>query len=164
MEEARVAALQAMPIFGGLRADVLEALLAASATVRVAPGDYFFRERDRAVSMFVLERGAVELLKAWQGVEHVIGSLAAGDCFGEMALIDLFPRSASVRATEPCTAIELSTESFFRLFETDLEQFALVQTNIARELSRRLRAADEQLFRTRFGAPEFAPQLALLMV
>ena len=52
---------------------------------------------------------------------------------------------------QPCSAIELTTAALFELYSTHLEQFALIQINIARELSRRLRAADEQLFRSRFG-------------
>jgi len=71
-----------------------------------------------------------------------------------MALLDLFPRSASVLALAPCTAIELSTATLYKLYETHLEQFALIQMNIARELSRRLRAADERLFRTQIGADD----------
>ena len=44
--------------------------------------------------------------------------------------MDLFPRSASILAIEPCTAIELSTASFYKIYEKDLEQFALIQMNI----------------------------------
>ena len=74
-----------------------------------------------------------------------------GDCFGEMALMDLFPRSASIRALADCTAIELTPDDLMRLYEHDLEQFTLVQMNIGREVCRRLRATDELLFRARMG-------------
>lgn len=158
MHASRVAALQAMPIFGAIRADVVAGFVEAARTVSVAQGEYYFREGDKAESMYVLEAGEVALLKHWAGKSHVLGHLGAGDCFGEMALLDLFPRSASVLATAPCTAIELSTGSLYQLYETDLEQFALMQMNIARELSRRLRAADEQLFRAHVGAAD--PQAA----
>jgi hypothetical protein len=43
------------------------------------------------------------------------------------------------------------------LFEHDAEQFALIQMNIGREMSRRLRDADEQLFRATMGAEQSAP-------
>jgi CRP-like cAMP-binding protein len=163
MQASRVEALQAMPIFGAVRADVLAGLLESSATVAVAQGEYYFREGDRAESMYVLEEGEVALLKHWSGEPHVLGRLRAGDCFGEMALLDLFPRSASVLAMAPCTAIELSNRSLYELFETDVGQFALIQMNIARELSRRLRVADEQLFRAHIGAdgPDAAKAFAV---
>ena len=75
------------------------------------------------------------------------------DCFGEMALIDLFPRSASVMALSDCTAIALSPDAVHQLSERNLEQFALIQMNLGRELSRRLRVADDRLFSFRMGEP-----------
>jgi CRP-like cAMP-binding protein len=62
-----------------------------------------------------------------------------------MTLIDLNPRSASVLALEPCLALELSNQTLFLLYETHLEQFALIQMNLLREVSRRLRYLDERL-------------------
>lgn len=70
-----------------------------------------------------------------------------------MALLDLFPRSASVLATSDCTAIALSSDGIYHLYEKDLEQFALIQMNIAREISRRLRLINERMFELRMGEP-----------
>lgn len=151
MKASRIAALQATPLFGGIRTEVLEALVRGARTVRAARGDYFFREGDTAESMFVLEGGEVALLRHGEGEAYILSRLGAGDCFGEMALFDLQPRSASVMATQPCTALELSTANLMRLFEKDRGQFALFHTNVSRELSRRLRAANELLFRAYLG-------------
>jgi CRP-like cAMP-binding protein len=164
VQEARIAALQGMPIFGGLRADVLASLLEVSTTVDVPKDAFFFREGDKAEAVFVLEQGEVAILKHWAGQQFLLGRLRQGDCFGEMALLDLFPRSASVRAVEACTAIALSTASFLKLYETDVEQFAIVQMNIARELSRRLREADERLFRAHVGELRPEPEYSLLLI
>ena len=95
MEETRIAALQRMPIFGAIRADILASLLATSRVVCVPRDGYFFRERDRAESMFVLEQGQVAIVRHWEGTPYFLGYLHEGDCFGEMAVLDLFPRSAS---------------------------------------------------------------------
>lgn len=154
-----------MPVFGGIREDVLRFLLARCATVSVAEHEYFFRENDQADGMFVLESGRVAVVKAWDGQQHLLGHLAQGDCFGEMALMDLFPRSASVLAVAPCEALHLTTEHFYQLYKQDLEQFAMIQMNLGREVSRRLRAADERLFRVGSGDPysaEAERQLPLL--
>jgi CRP-like cAMP-binding protein len=151
MEPARVAALQRMPIFGGIRADLLEFLVTQGTTVSVAADGYFFREHDQAQSVFVLETGRVVVLKLWKGQEHVLAELSEGDCFGEMALMDLFPRSASVRALEACSALELAASAFYALYQKDVEQFALIQMNLGREVSRRLRLADERLFQLKMG-------------
>ena len=141
------AALQAMPIFGGIREDVLRFLLERCTRVSLPQNEYFFREDDPADGLFVLQEGRVAVLKASEGHQHLLGHLKAGDCFGEMALMDLFPRSASVLAVEPCTALRLTTEGFYQLYKKDLEQFALIQMNLGREVSRRLREADERWFR-----------------
>jgi CRP-like cAMP-binding protein len=154
MEEARIELLQRMPIFGGIRADVLRFLLGLCPVDSVPTNDFFFRENDAADSMFVLEAGKVAVLKGWQGREYLLRSLGEGDCFGEMALMDLFPRSAAVRAVEDCTAIRLSAASLYKVYEQDLEQFALIQMNMGREVSRRLRESDNRLFRARMGTPD----------
>jgi CRP-like cAMP-binding protein len=147
----RIALLQAMPVFGALGDAALECLLEAAPSVTRQGGEYFFREGDGAQCMYVLERGTVVVLKRWDDREWPLHELGEGDCFGEMALMDLFPRSASVRAVEDCRAIEIGAGALQRLAERDIEQFALLQMNLGRELSRRLRAADEQLFRARMG-------------
>ena len=160
MQPVRLELLQRMPIFGAIRDDALLFLLAQAREVSVAAGAYFFRESDPAQSMFVLESGSVAVFKSWQGRDFVLKSLDAGDCFGEMALMDLCPRSASVRAETECVAIELGSGDLLRLFERDAEQFALIQMNIGREVCRRLRATDELLFRARMGeAPAQTPSL-----
>ena len=151
MRRERIELLQSMPIFGAIREDSLDLLLERAATVLVEAGGFFFREDDQAVSMFVLEAGRAAVIKRWQDREVVFHSLGAGDCFGEMALMDLFPRSASVRAEENCRAIELASSDLLHLFERDAEQFALIQMNIGREVCRRLRATDDMLFRARMG-------------
>jgi CRP/FNR family transcriptional regulator, cyclic AMP receptor protein len=143
--------MQRMPVFGAIREDALRLLLENAREVDVASGDYFFRENDAASSMFVLETGRVAVIKRWRDRDFVLHTLGKGDCFGEMALMDLLPRSASVRAESHCCAIELTSADLLLLFEHDAEQFALIQMNIGREVCRRLRATDELLFRASMG-------------
>ena len=158
MDTVHIERLQGTPIFGALRADALAFLLEGTHMVAVRSGDFFFREGDSAASMFVLEAGRAAVLKGWQGRETLVRHLEPGDCFGEMALMDLFPRSASVRAVADCSAIELTPADLHRLYKHDLEQFTLVQMNIGREVCRRLRATDELLFRARMGeVPDDGP-------
>ncbi len=153
MQQARIEALQGMPIFGGIRRELLGVLVNAAKIMTVPSGQYFFRENEKTDAMFVLEAGEVSIMKTWNHQQYEIGRLGPGDCFGEMALIDLLPRSASVLAVQDCTAITLSLESVQWLYDKDLEQFALILMNIGRELSRRLRIADERLFSFKMGEP-----------
>jgi CRP/FNR family transcriptional regulator, cyclic AMP receptor protein len=151
MHIAQVELLQRMPVFGGLREAALRRLLDKATPAHKEAGEAFFLEGDAADAMYVLESGRVAITKRWRGGEFLLHELAAGDCFGEMALMDLQPRSASVRALVPCDAIQFGTHDMLNLYETDVEQFALMQMNLGRELCRRLRAADEQLFRAAMG-------------
>lgn len=152
MAGERIALLGRMPIFGALSDSALALILERSDEVRVAAGEYFFRQDAAGRSTFVLESGAVEVIKTWRGDDYVLRQLAVGDCFGEMALIDLGPRSASVRATRDSAAIEITSRCLRDVARLDLQQYALIHMNMARELSRRLRRADERLFRAKMEA------------
>ena len=151
MNARHIEMLQQMPIFGGVSDETLEYLLQPARVITVPGGSFFFREGDAAEAMYVLERGSVSVTKNWQGRELALRELGEGDCVGEMALLDLFPRSASVLARQDCRAIELTPANLYRLYEHDVAQFATIQMNIAREMSRRLRATDDLLFRAKMG-------------
>jgi CRP/FNR family transcriptional regulator, cyclic AMP receptor protein len=158
MQTTRVELLQSMPIFGALREDVLRFLLEQARSVAIRAGEFFFHEGDAAIGMYVLEQGRVAILKHWKGQAFTLRELVEGDCFGEMALMDLMPRSASVKALADCSAIEIRPEHLHGLFKLDAEQFALVQMNMGREVSRRLRAADELLFRAGMESATDGPE------
>lgn len=134
-----------MPLFGGLAAATLQLLAGDAHPVALAAGHDFFRQGEPGDSLFVLESGRVAVLRQVPGGWLRLGTLGPGDCFGEMSLIDYAPRSATVRALEDCRAFALPIARLHRLYECDLEQFALIQMNLARELSRRLRATTDRL-------------------
>jgi len=154
MNEARIELLQRMPIFGGIRADTLQFLLAECPVVSVPVNEFFFQEHEQGDAMFVLEIGEVAVLKSWHGQDYLLQTLTVGDCFGEMALMDHCTRSASVRSVEDCTAIRISAATLYQVYAQDLKQFALIQMNMGREVCRRLREADSRLFSAKMGAPE----------
>ncbi len=147
MRAVHLKLLQSMPIFGGIGEEALDFLLAKAAIVTVKRQEYFFHEGDPGTSMYVLERGKAVALRRWNDRWHAIKHFVQGDCFGEMAMIDLGRRTASVKALRECIAIELSNATLMQLYGKDLEQFAMIYMNIGRELSRRLRDTDMQLFR-----------------
>ncbi len=152
LDQARLALLQNMPIFGGIREDILFIILDVAPIVTVPKGKFFFRQQDAASAMFVLERGKVAILKTWKNQEYLLHHMATGDCFGEMAVIDLLPRSASVLATEDSAAIEISSATLGKVYEKDLEQLTLIYMNMGREISRRLRETDERMFQAKIEA------------
>ena len=152
MKNDRIQLLQSMPIFGGIDEEVLVFLLRLAESRIFGKGQYLFRENEVGQSMMVLEEGEVLVSRRWEEEDYILGRLGVGDCVGEMSLLDLFPRSATVMATKKCITLELSHGVFYQLRQKNVSQFATVQLNIAREVCRRLRATDEKLFATLVSA------------
>ncbi|MGF1469575.1 MAG: cyclic nucleotide-binding domain-containing protein [Sandaracinaceae bacterium] len=139
-----VAILRDIGLFGGLDEATLELLVQELPTVQVGVAEKVVEEGDPAREMFVVVAGELEVLKQSQhGSDIRLGLLGPGDWFGEMALVDVQPRSATVRALAPSVLLRFSAEHVDRLlYRRDLKAYALLVMNIARELSRRLRVAD----------------------
>jgi CRP/FNR family transcriptional regulator, cyclic AMP receptor protein len=138
------ATLRDIGLFGALSDDVLDHLSRSLKTVRIAPGETAFREGDGAAhEMFVVLEGEVEVSKrSRRGRDMRVAILGPGDWFGEMSVLDLQVRSATVRALAPSRLIRLSSEDLDALYRFDLKSYALIVLNIARDLSRRLRVTD----------------------
>ncbi|HJZ83919.1 MAG TPA: cyclic nucleotide-binding domain-containing protein [Polyangia bacterium] len=137
-----LAFLQGIAIFGGLIGDALERVASRLQHREVAAGQLLVTEGEPGREMFVIRAGAVEVFKALGPVETRLALLRAGACFGEMALIDIQPRSAGVRAVEPSTVWSLAHADLSALWKSDPQSFTMIVMNIAREISRRLRRAD----------------------
>lgn len=141
----RLDVLRNMAVFGALEEDALRFILDRSQIVSAGPGDYFIREGEQGDAVFVLEQGSVEFFKIHQQRDYRMRVLAAGDCFGEMAMLGLYPRSGFVRALDSCEAIRIGYEVLCDLYAHDPRQYTTIIMNMARDLSRRLRDADDRL-------------------
>ena len=74
-----------------------------------------------------------------------ITGLGPGDFFGEMTLIEVQNRSATVVAESPTLLYELTARSLYTYYKTDIYAYVMVLQNINRELCRRLRRADNRI-------------------
>jgi len=93
-------------------------------------------EMTEAERFFIIHKGKIEISKSFEGGDKFILSVQSdGDFFGEMALLDEGRRSATVRALEPTTVLEISRENF----ETLLYKAPVLAYRILKELSSRLR-------------------------
>jgi CRP-like cAMP-binding protein len=139
-----IATLREIGLFGALSDEVLSQLAGRLKTTRVSPGAEVFREDDAvARDMYVVLDGEMEVSKRGRrGGEVRIAILGPGDWFGEMSMIDMQPRSATVRALAPSQLLRVTTEDLDRLYRSDLKSYALIVLNIARGMSRRLRVRD----------------------
>jgi len=135
--------LREIGIFGGLSDEMLERLSTSLTPMRVMPGAVLFHEGDPARELYVVIDGEVEVLKKSRRQRDVrVAILGPNDSFGEMSIIDVQPRSATVRALGPSCLLKMTSENLDALYRSDLKSYALITLNIARDLSRRLRVTD----------------------
>ena len=71
--------------------------------------------------------------------------LGPGDFFGEMTLIEVQNRSATVVADSPTVLYELTARNLYTYYKADIYAYVMVMQNINRELCRRLRRADNSI-------------------
>jgi signal transduction histidine kinase len=89
---------------------------------------------------YIIISGQVRVTKQLNmGEERLLKLLEAGSFFGEMAVIQSAPRTASVVTTQPSTVLELNYQSFHTLLESNKN----VTLTVIREVTRRLRENDE---------------------
>ncbi len=108
-----------------------------SDVIDIAPGSCIFEQGSAGDRMYVVVEGAVEL--SVDG--RVVDVLGPGELFGEMALIDEAPRSATATAREGCRLATMNERRFTFLVQ-QTPYFAL---HVMRVLARRLRAMDANL-------------------
>ena len=138
--------LLATPFFGGLNDASLDTLVSMLVERRYDAGATIVAEGDEGRSMFVVQSG--ELLVSRQGHEGRVirmTTLGPGDFFGEMTLIEMQNRSATVIAESPTVLYELTARNLYTFYKADIQAYVLVMQNINRDLCRRLRRADGRI-------------------
>ena len=145
-EDKRIHLLQSIPFFGAISDDGVAVLLKHSTSMTLSAGEIFFSEGDEADSLYILEKGQAVIYRTHQETEYIIREIEDGACFGDMGPIDLITRGASVRAKTECQTIKIPNTALRLLYEHDSSQYLIIQMNIAREMSRRVRNAYDQLF------------------
>ncbi|MBM3555508.1 MAG: cyclic nucleotide-binding domain-containing protein [Alphaproteobacteria bacterium] len=102
---------------------------------RFPKGTVVFHRNDHSDYAYVVQSGAVDILIPVSGKDRVIESMGRGDIFGEMALIDRQPRSATAVAREDTTCLVVTPRKFQEVLDNaDPFVYALL-----RLLNRRLR-------------------------
>jgi CRP-like cAMP-binding protein len=109
--------LTQLPLFRGLDPTSLGALAEAMASVECNKGDDIVEEDEAADAFYVIVDGEMEVRKRLPQKRRTarIGWLGAGDCFGEIALLENTTRTATIRATRRTTLLKLGRAEFDRL-------------------------------------------------
>jgi len=127
------AALGSVPFFSGLNAKQLKMVAESGKELSYKTGDVIVQEGTMGVGFYMVINGKVEVRKG----SKVLATLAKGQFFGEMSLIDEQPRSADVVAIIPTECFSLSTWVFSAL----VRQHPELALPMLKELAKRLRAA-----------------------
>jgi len=145
-EVSLAAFLRSVPVFGGLEGRSLDRLMERLREQRFEAGEVVFHEGELGRTMHVLREGEVDVIRRTSGGEEVlIVRLGPGETFGEMTLVELQPRSATVVARKATLSYSLTNMDLYSLYRDDNYAYVIVLQNICRMLSRRLRKADGRI-------------------
>lgn len=85
--------------------------------VRYNEGEMIFCEFQPGNEFYLIQSGSVRVVKVINGVEKTLDVLKSGEFFGEMAILENAPRSASIIAYEDCVLLEFNKDNFEMLMK-----------------------------------------------
>ncbi|MCH7952711.1 MAG: cyclic nucleotide-binding domain-containing protein [Chloroflexi bacterium] len=129
--------LKSVPIFSELGRGDLSRLAKLMVPRTIKAGDAVIEENDQAAGFFIVSSGKLEAER--QG--KTLATYGSGDFFGEMALFEGFPRSATVRAVEDSELLAMTRWDF----TAELKNHPQIALSMLPVLVRRLREADQRL-------------------
>lgn len=144
----RRAFLKEIDIFSGLGDSELEKLAAIASEESFAKGDTIFREHEPGTKLYLVQAGTVDIGKEGEGGKFTrLARLERGEVFGELAMLDERPRSATAVASISAELKLLSYErkSFENLLNEDPLLAAKIYRGMLRKVAARLRLADEAI-------------------
>jgi CRP/FNR family cyclic AMP-dependent transcriptional regulator len=137
-QEDKVRFLANVPLFRGLRERQLQALNKRFVSRRYGAGDEIVTQGKGGAGLFILLSGAAEAVRMRRdGSKAVVNTFGPTDFFGELALLDDEPRTASVIATEDTVCLVLYQWEFFGALREDSD----MSIEVLQELARRFRRA-----------------------
>jgi CRP/FNR family cyclic AMP-dependent transcriptional regulator len=138
--------LQTTSFFGGLPAEVVDAIIDMLKERRVPAGEQVFAEGESGKSMYLVRDGALIVKRHCTHHDDArLQMMRPGDFFGVTALIEMEPRPFSCVAEKDSLLYELTNMDLYALYKRDQKGYLLVLQNITRELCRRLRKASKRI-------------------
>lgn len=130
------------PLFADLDDRELAAIAAVAKTRHYAKDDVVFYADENGEMFYLIRQGQVKVtMTSPEGKEIILSLLGPGEFFGEMALLDDEPRSATVVATEPLDLVTIWRNDFLQILG---DNFSITRKVLA-ELSKRLRSASSRI-------------------
>lgn len=145
--DARRVSIEDMKIFRYLSQNEISRVSNLLQRCSYNAGEVIFREGDEGNTMFLVSRGCVSiLLDIGKGQRKKrVASFSKGVFFGDMALLEEKPRSATAIAEEDTEVYRLTRSDFLQLLEETPKIASKIQLGIARELSGRLRSTSDEV-------------------
>ena len=145
-QSAIINLLKGLSIFGELDDPAIGELARISDERVFSKGETIFEEGSAGNSMMVILSGEVRVShRSETAREETLSILKEGDFFGEMALLDDLPRSATVIAHTDAFLLEITRRKFMRFVEKDSVSGVKILLNLAKNLSFRLREANTKI-------------------
>jgi CRP/FNR family transcriptional regulator/CRP/FNR family cyclic AMP-dependent transcriptional regulator len=138
--------LRRVPFFQELAQPELDLIMALGHVVAYPKDMVLFTEGDKGEALYVVLDGAIRIVKSlpasWDGT---MAFIERGGCFGEMALVDEFPRSATAIAHDDSVVLFLEREAVLDLFREQPFVGQKILRAFCRSLSLRLREASDRI-------------------
>jgi CRP/FNR family transcriptional regulator, cyclic AMP receptor protein len=133
----RLLFVRRVPIFKELRDDFIVRLTSVMHELQFPANYTIFRQGEQGRSLYIVVSGKVKVHIG----DKKLAEVEQGKYFGEMAVFDTQPRSASATTLEPCEFLELTQEQLYDAIEETPE----IAVNIIRELSRLVRKLNHDI-------------------
>jgi MFS family permease len=151
--QPRIALLESLDLFAGASRLAVERLARAAAEVTVTAGQVLIREGDAADALWVLIQGEVSVSARGEAARaRRLRTMGPGTYFGEIGLLRRLPRTATVRAEEPCTLLRIEGNDFL-----DAVQGAGISSSLLSQSAARLARTHPRLSTTAPVAVEVSP-------
>jgi CRP-like cAMP-binding protein len=108
---------------------------------KIPPGTVLFHDGEKGEEMYIIQSGRVKISKRIRGVDKTLATLEKGEFFGEMAILNDKPRSASAETVDECEMLVIDRKTFDTLLRSNVE----IAIRFIKRLADRLREANDQM-------------------
>jgi CRP-like cAMP-binding protein len=141
--ENKISFLERVPIFGGCDLPSLRKMAAVTTEKSYGKKNIVFHEGDYGDTLYIIKSGRIKIAKVTiDGREKTLCVLQTGDFFGEMAIFDDLPRSATAEAIDNDVKLLALSKADF---ERAINETPSIALRIMRDLTRRIRQVNQQV-------------------
>lgn len=138
--------LPTIALFGGLEEPTLRRVIDLLGVHQALPDEAICTQGESGRAMFLVREGEVVVCRDLpDGRRLKMVRMGPGEFFGEMTLIDIQKRSATVLVEKPALLYSLGNRDLYTLYQQDVAGYVMILQNLCRQLSRRLRATNKKL-------------------